>query len=320
MKLAVLLGGLKNPQPAVRLDVVRVLGMLDEVRALETLRQMYENESDSAVRGAIAWAGKRLYQAQQAGYSTVDEVFRYFGIDREIENTPDIAEAEMLKRMENAFDSDMTRMQERAGRKRLGMAAAAGLGVGVVAGASMGLGAALGAMGGPSSASSSMDKRPQIGTSRTPATAPSKADFSVWLRRLREDASPGRREQAIIELKQINNPAALPHLAVLFVSDPSPKVRQAAQHFGKILYWSAVYWEMEQDGSLQQEMQRRAQAMGKSIMRTPTEQSSGPPAGSLPGGASAPPPGGPSRPQEPDAGKILRQAQSARRKRKNDKR
>jgi len=64
MRLEALLSGLENPQPTVRLDVVRVLGMLDETRSLDTLRARYQNEPDPVVRNAISWAGKRLFQAQ----------------------------------------------------------------------------------------------------------------------------------------------------------------------------------------------------------------------------------------------------------------
>lgn len=306
MKLNILLGGLNNPQPAVRVDIVRVLGMLDEIRALDSLRQRYQTETDPAVKSAIAWAGKRLFEAQQAGYSTIDELFRHFGIEREIENTPDAAEAEMMKKLQDNMDSDLRRMQERGNSRRIGMAVAAGLGGSLLGGTTVGMSAAMGAMmPGAGAASSGLDGRPQIGSQRTPATAPSGADISVWVRRLREDVSPGKREQAAIELAQLNNPAALPYLAAAFVSDPDPKVRQAAQRFGKNLYWSAIYWEMEQDGSLAEEMAKRAQAMGKNIPKAPGISS--------PGTTTAAP-GSTSGAQE-DVTDILRKAQAARSKR-----
>lgn len=48
--LEVLLKGLDHADAAVRLDVARVLGMLDETRALEPLRRRYEIEPDANVR------------------------------------------------------------------------------------------------------------------------------------------------------------------------------------------------------------------------------------------------------------------------------
>jgi hypothetical protein len=322
MKLEVLIGGLNNPQPAVRLDVVRVLGMVDETRALPVLRQQYESETDPTVRSAMAWAGKRLYEVQQAGYSTIDELCRHFGIDREIENMPSANEAEMMQRMQNQFERDMAQRQMRANVKQAGMAAAAGLGVSMMAGATAGMGAMLGGMGaGAGLASSNLGDsgRPQIGTQRSPATAPSSADISVWVRRLREGASAGQREQAAIELAQINNPAALPHLAAAFVGDSSPQVQQAAQRFGKILYWSAIYWAMEQDGSMAKEMERRAAALGKTVRLT-NDTTTPPPDSSATASPSGPAPAQPSSEPPVDVSDILRKAQQGRAERKRKKR
>ena len=316
MKFEVLLGGLNNPQPAVRLDVVRVLGMLDETRALEAVRQRYQAESDEAVRSTIAWAGKRLYEAQQAGYSTANELFRHFGVDREIENMPDPAEAEMFKKMQDAMDRDLREMQDRAGKRRVGTALAAGVGGALVGGVTLGMAAATGAMmPGAGAVSSSLGGRPAIGMQRSPATAPSNAPVEVWVKRLREDPVPGRREQAAVELAQLNNPAALPHLAAAFVSDSSPQVRQAAQKFGKILYWSAIYWEMEQDGTLLAEMEKRTQALGKHRAKTATQTSDLP--GALP--ASTAPGPDVTASQEVDVSDILRKAKAARDARQNQK-
>jgi hypothetical protein len=314
VKLEVLLGGLENPQPAVRLDVVRVLGMLDETRALDALRRRYPVETDAAVRNAITWAGKRLYQAQQAGYSTINELFRYFNIDKEIENTPDEAEQELIDKLSDGLHRDLLDMQERGHRKKVGMAVAAGLG-GMMAGG-MGTGLTMMAGGlaaGADRVTSGMGERPQIGVSRTPPTAPSNVEIAVWVRRLHEGATPEQREQAAIQLSELNNPKALPHLAAVFVGDDSPKVREVAQRFGKILYWRAVYWEMEQDGSLAEEMVRRAAAMGKKIKppRVDPANMPLPPAGGLPAG-DAPQNAEP----EVDVGEILRKAKQARKERK----
>ncbi len=314
MKLEVLLGGLENPQPAVRLDVVRVLGMLDETRALDALRRRYPAETDPAVRSAITWAGKRLYQAQQAEYSTVNELFRYFNIDKEIENTPDESEQELIDKLSDNLHRDLLDMQERGHKKKIGMAVAAGLGGMMVGGMGTGLTMMAGGLaGGADSVSSGMGERPQIGVSRTPPTAPSNTEIAVWVRRLREGATPQQREQAAIQLSELNNPKALPHLAAVFVGDDSPNVRQAAQRFGKILYWRAVYWEMEQDGSLAEEMVRRAAAMGKKIKppRVDPANTPLPPAGGLPAGNTPQ-----SAEPDVDVGEILRKAKQARKERK----
>jgi len=315
MRLEALLSGLENPQPTVRLDVVRVLGMLDETRSLDTLRARYQNEPDPVVRNAISWAGKRLFQAQQAGYSTIDELCRHFGIDREVENMPDAAEQELMQKMQNSLDRDLRDMQGRAGRRRVGMAIAAGLGGSLVGGTTVGMSAMAGALMPGAGTASGPDGRPQIGTNRTPATAPTNVDIDVWVRRLREGASPDMREQAAIQLAELNNPKALPHLAAAFVGDTSPKVRQAAQRFGKILYWSTVYWEMEQDGSMAEEMERRAAAIGKEIKLTKSTPPSESPTAPDGDQKAAPPPS-----QDVDVSDILRKAKRGRARRKSKRR
>lgn len=315
MRLAALLSGLENPQPVVRLDVVRVLGMLDETSALDALRARYPDEPDPVVRNAISWAGKRLFQAQQAGYSTIDELCRHFGVDREIEHMPDAAEQALMQKMQNSLDRDLLDMKGRAGRRRVGMAIAAGLGGSLVGGTAVGMSAMAGALMPGAGVASGAGDRPQIGTSRTPATAPTDADIDVWLRRLREGASPEMREQAAIQLAELNNPKALPHLAAAFVGDTSPKVRQAAQRFGKILYWSTVYWEMEQDGSMAEEMERRAAAIGKEIKVATSAPPDGSPAAPDDAAQAAPP----SAP-DVDVSDILRKAKQGRARRKSKRR
>jgi len=307
--LDALINGLNHSQPAVRLDVARVLGMLEETRALPALRRRYQDEPDAAVRTVIAWAGRRLYDAQQAGYDTLNALWHYFHIDRELERMVDDAEAELLRRMEHELDSDLRRQLEESNRRRLGLTLAAGMGGMVLAGPLGGLAAARMAIGsGTAGAPSEGGARPAIGLQRTPATRPTNDDISVWVKRLRESLAPAAREQAAVELAQINNPAALPHLAAAFVSDPADKVRDAAQRSGKLLYWNALYWAMEQDGSLQAELERRFAALGKA-----PSPGGGPSAG---GSHDAPAPQ--AAPPQTDVSEILRRAQEerARRKRK----
>jgi len=303
MKLHELIAGLDHPEPVVRRDVARVLGMVEETRALDALRQRYPTETDPDVQAALAWAGKRLFAAQQAGHTTVDAICQYFGIDREISRSPDAAEAEMLDRMQSALDDDLRDMRNRAGLRRAGLAVAAGLGAGLVAGPLVGMSAAASSLT-PSSdaASSGLGGRPPLGTQRTPAMAPASTDVSVWLRRLREAPAASARERAALELAQLNNPAALPHLAAAFLDDPSPEVRAAAERHGKALYWNAIYWAMEQDGSMAQEIARRAEAMGKTTAVPADAPSSSEPA------AQPPPP----EPPSADVSEILRKADEAR--------
>lgn len=264
--LEALLKGLNHDRPAVRLDVARVLGMLDETRALETLRERYHAEPDENVRAAIAWAGRRLHDAQQAGYDTLNALYRYFNVDRELAKVRDEAELAMLRQMEQGLDTDLRRQLEDASKRRMTTTLAAGIGGAMLAGPLGGLAAARMAMGsGPLDASTGFDPRPHIGSQRTPPTRPTSDDISVWVKRLRESLAPVAREQAALELQHLNNPAALPYLAAAFALDPADKVRDAAQRAGKILYWSALYWQMEQDGTLAAEIERRVAALHEAL-------------------------------------------------------
>ncbi len=321
MRLETLLSGLNNPQPAVRLDVVRVLGMLDETRALPPLRARYPQEDDPQVREAITWAGKRLYQAQQAGYTTLDELFRYFRVDHEIETAPDINEEEIMRRMQDQFSTDLRDMQTRAGRKKLGFALAAGLG-GAAAGFNP-VGMAFNAIQPGADGAGSNLGGPNLVVKRTPATAPSSAPIDVWLKRMQTALKPEQREAAIIELQQLNNPRALPFMAVAFLTDESPKVRQAAQRYGKILYWSAIYWAMEHDGTLRAEMERRAAALGKTLKMhgadapPPSAAEPGAPAAAIGPGQTPQRPITPPEPPQDDIAEILRKAEEGRKRRKS---
>lgn len=265
MNLPLLIQGLRDTQSAVRLNVVRVVGLVEETRLLEPLREQFKVEPDATVRSAIEWAGKRLYTASQNGYSTIDAIFVYFNIDKEIANAPDEKEVDLMRQMQSQLDRDLMKMQTESANKRVGLAAGAALGGmlvgGVIGGSAMASAAASTALGPTIDASSNMGQtRESLSVTRTPPPIPSNADVKIWLKRLREDANPENRKKAAIELGNMSNTAALPHLATSFTSDSSPEVRQIAERSGKLIYWGAIYWQMSQDGSLEQEIAQRKQS------------------------------------------------------------
>lgn len=301
-----LVQGLSHPSAAVRLDVVRVIGMVEETQALDRLRALYPVETDEAVRGAMAWAGQRLYQARQAGYQTVDALCSHFGVDRAIEDMPDATEAELMQRFQEQLDRDLLALKERMARHKAGMAVAMGVGGALLGGASLGMMAMMGALQpGADVASSSLGARSPA--RRAPATKPSDTPIDVWVRRLRTAITPKGRAQAALELAQLNNPRALPHLAAAFVGDEAPDVREAAERCGKVLYWSVLYWEMEQSGALATEMERRARALGKTLRREDLGDAAVRPSAPL------------VDPAPVDVDEILRKAQQARNERKRNK-
>ncbi len=301
-----LLEGLSHPEAAVRLDVVRVIGMVEETQALDRLRALYPAEKDDTVRRAMAWAGQRLHQARQMGYLTVDALCSHFAVDRAVEDMPDVTEAELMERFQQQLDRDLLALKERMARHKAGMAVAMGVGGALLGGASLGMMAMFGALQpGADVASSSLGTRGPA--RRAPATKPSDMPIDVWVRRLRTAIAPKERAQAALELAQLNNPRALPHLAAACIGDEAPEVRQTAERCGKVLYWSVLYWEMEQNGTLAQEMERRARALGKTLRREDLAD------------AAIRPATPPVDPNPVDVEEILRRAQQARDERKRKK-
>jgi hypothetical protein len=127
MKLENLIANLHNPHPAIRIDVARVLGMLDEARALKAVGDAYKQETDPDVRAVLAWAGKRLYAAQQAGYSTLDEIFRHFQDQQRNHHASTKEETGVIRRLQADLDAELARRQDDAARRKVGSAVAMGL-------------------------------------------------------------------------------------------------------------------------------------------------------------------------------------------------
>jgi hypothetical protein len=71
---------------------------------------------------------------------------------------------------------------------------------------------------------------------------PTASDINLCLSRL-NDPDPAVRAALIVQLRDLNNPLALGALAQRFVNDPDLGVRCLAQHVGKLIYFSALYWE-----------------------------------------------------------------------------
>jgi HEAT repeat protein len=258
MKLDTFLLDLRAPEPVLRARAARILGMLDEVDALDALTTQFKAETHPAVKAAIAWAGKRLQAAKHGGYTTLEAIIHYFHIDYEIETlrTDNADEAHILRQMQTRMDSDLIRQQgERLGSFAKGVAVNVAL---------------FGMQGAITSAmtvspmadvlSSTLgEERLGIGKTRTPATRPSNTDIKALVRRMQSDPDAERRAKAALDLAVLaNNPEALPYLAQTHLEDPVPQVQEAALRAAKLIYWNSVYWEMEQDGRLAAEIQRRA--------------------------------------------------------------
>ncbi len=103
------------------------------------------------------------------------------------------------------------------------------------------------------------EDRPGIRKTRIPAPRTPRTDITMLVRRMQSDPDAERRAKAALDLAVLaNNPEALPYLAQAHFEDPAPQVQEAAARAAKWIYWNSVYWEMEQDGRMAAEIQRRA--------------------------------------------------------------
>ncbi len=275
----------------IREQTAYIIGTLDEVDALTLFAKQYKQETDDAVRKALVWAGKRLQTAKEAGYSTLEALIQHFHIDAEYSSPQDDPETqEKLRKVQFELERQALKQQEEAAKgqaiKRIGMGTLFGL---------------PGLMMTPPPTMLETDQirvsaaqHSAIPRHRNMPTRPSDSDITMLVRRLAEEAQWEKRARAATDLAVlVNNPAALPALTRAFRQDRSPQVQEAAQRAAKIIYWNAVYWAMEQDGSMAAEIARRAAEAGR----------------------PAPVSGASSESTKEDISAILRSAEAARRKR-----
>jgi hypothetical protein len=85
--------GLNSSNPAIRHKTAQIIGLLDEVELLPELSQAYQRETDSTVKQALSWAGKRLNEAKSKGYDTLQQLIIYAGIQSAVNRMPSIDDA-----------------------------------------------------------------------------------------------------------------------------------------------------------------------------------------------------------------------------------
>jgi hypothetical protein len=246
--LTSLLDQLKNPVPNTRIEALCAFVMLEETEALDLLGQMWKSETHPEVRQALAWAGKQIQNARQRGYSTSAAMAQVFRLDRTPPDEEDLEEKRLLSQIQSSANLERTKQHGSDEDKHIGQiaknaATAAGLSMAL----GLGAGAALGMMGSAVGASSNLsdgsgDNRPRVGQGPIVPPRPASAEIGAWLKRL-ADADPKSRMAAILQLRDFNNPAALGPLGTRFVTDADQAIRQAAQQTGKLIYFSALYWQ-----------------------------------------------------------------------------
>lgn len=70
MNLQTLLHRLQDADPAVRIETLRILAMVEETQALQAVAHVFKTDPDVRVRQMAQWAGQLLWQAHQRGHST----------------------------------------------------------------------------------------------------------------------------------------------------------------------------------------------------------------------------------------------------------
>jgi len=298
-----LLSGVQDAEALQRLNAVIVLGTVDEVEAIPTLIEVFKNEREVDVKQALAWAGKRLQAARQSGYSTLEAIVKHFRIERAL--AEDEAERERRLMDQMKFKAEMDHLKQRENNLTSSLASTAlNTAVFGLAGFSPSMNSS------PSAAnfiSSNLGTNgPQHGSQRIMPTRPTDGDIRIYVRRLHEEKEPAKRATAAQNLARlVNNPAALPELAAVFIDDPAQAVKEAAQQAAKEIYWNTVYWEMEQDGRMKAEIERRGGVSDSSSSGTSAPSEAKPASPSLP-----------AQPKPGDIASILKKAEAQREKRK----
>lgn len=297
-----LLSGVQHVDALQRLNAVIVLGTVDEVDAIPALVEAFKAEREPDVKQSLAWAGKRLQAARQSSYSTLEAIFKQFRIDRALVADEDERERRLMDQMK--YKADMEHLQRQNDNLKQNLTNTA------VSTALFGFTGLMSGMGSASPSGANFissnlgDDRPKHGSQRIMPTRPSEADIRIYVRRLQEDKDPTKRVGAAQSLARlVNNPAALPDLAAAFIDDKSEAVKEAAQQAAKEIYWNVVYWEMEQDGRMKAEIERR---VGKADTSAPTETPV----------QAEPTPSLPPKPKPADIASILKKAEAQREKRK----
>ncbi len=79
-----LIHALHDPDPTRRIQMLQVVAMLEETRAIQTVHDLFKSDPDPQVRQTAKWAGSLLWQAQQRGYSTDSAVEAHFARQKQV--------------------------------------------------------------------------------------------------------------------------------------------------------------------------------------------------------------------------------------------
>jgi hypothetical protein len=134
---------------------------------------------------------------------------------------------------------------------------------------------------------------------------PNKISITSFIDDLKSQ-DPRKRSEAMVKAFESKNMAVIPHLAVIYLEENKPHLKEQAQNTAKYIYWNAISWQMHQDGTISEILEKMARQAGK--FRPNADNSAPTPA------AQAPKLNEPAKADDIDA--ILRKAEEERRKRR----
>jgi hypothetical protein len=264
--LTTLLEQLRGAEPAKRLEALRTLTMLEETEALSVLGEMWKTEQNAEIKQAIGQAGKQIHAARQRGYTTIEGMAAAYRADlgpdeKDIEEKRKLAQIQTGINIENAkvHGNDESRSMS-----ELTMRAATTSAIGMAFG--LGAGAMMVGLTPPVNTSHNLSDGttddPAIGKQPIIPPRPSDTNINMWLKKL-DNTDTAVRKQALLQLRDFNNPAALGALGTRFAVEPDADLKQLVQQIGKAIYFSTLFWQDHDPNRNEQkfsELRTKAQA------------------------------------------------------------
>ena len=246
---------LKHPKPHIRLVAIHVIGMADEVRLLEPLARQLQVEDIPKVAQEFRTVGRQLQQLAREGYNTLEAICKEYNIYSDVLRYADENEFKAIRNIAEDFAS---------GKRNPGMGKALTTATMLAISPLVGVGAVI------SLSSNNVDISSNMGSvaemmhnqkKRIRPAIPTDKDISRWAKMLKLN-DVDKREQALVQMNVSKNPKSLQYMAYAHYNDSDERVRFRAKQLGRSLYWNTIYYEMEQNGTIEKIMRDFALSMG----------------------------------------------------------
>lgn len=246
---------LKHPKPHIRLVAIHICGMVDEVRALNAIAQQVKVEENPKVAQEFRAVGRHLQQLARDGYDTVEAICEHYNIYSDVLRHAGKNEFKTIQNIATDFASQKDDSLANVAMKQATMVVLTRLvGIGNTVSLSV---PGVDMTSNLGSVAEIMEKQQR----RIRPTIPTENDFSRWAKMLKSDDAD-KREQALVQMNVSKNPKSLQYMAHSHYKDSEERVRFRAKQLGRSLYWNTIYYEMEQNGTIEKIMQTFALSMG----------------------------------------------------------